>query len=222
MTVPVVGTPDGTPPVVTPEVTPDAAPEAIVPPAANNWWQFTDKDAAEAWANNLVTNRLARQKTVKIDPLQQSHDTLEAEVQRLKPFEEAALSEGERRERTDAANKAELDRLLAFEASTKRTETIRGIADEISLPASLVKFVVGNDDAELRESAQTLLDALSEGGATPKKTPPAKAPKTDPTPGGSVSPGGGGSDEESDDALTQSILDEIKLNRSRGGLSIRH
>lgn len=197
-------------------------PVEITPPAASNWWQFTDQGAAETWANNLVTNRLTRVQKTKIDPLEETRATLEAEVQRLKPFEEASLSEGERRDAREAATAQELAELRGFKAQTARTETIRTICDEIGLPIAFATRLVGDDEAAIREDAQTLLNTLSEGGSNAKKTPPAKTPKTDQPAGGSVQPGGGGGDDESDDALTQSIIADIEKARARGGLSVRH
>lgn len=193
-------------------------------PAANNWWQFADKDAAESWAKNLVTKRLSRDRKTNLEPLQQTNATLEAEVARLKPFEEAAMTDAEKRDAREAALAAEIEELRTFKAQTSRQGQVNEIATEIGLPASMVKFITGEDEAAIRESATDLLNALSEGGSnTGKRTPTPKAPKGDAVPAGdkASSGGGGNNGEPTDEEMIALILEETAKIRKNGGLSFR-
>jgi hypothetical protein len=200
----------------------------ITPPAANTWWQFDSKDAAEEWANNLVTKRLSRERKTKIEPLQQSHATLEAEVQRLKPFEEAAMTDAERREARDKETQSELEALRAFKAATERNHLVTSIAEEAGLDPKFLKFVnTDGDEESVRSQITDLLNALSESGSnTGKRTPKSKAPAPkdgDENGGGTTASGGGGGNggDESDEALIASILEETAQIRKNGGFSVR-
>lgn len=193
----------------------------ITPPASNTWWQFDSQTDAEKWANDLVTKRLSRHKKTSVDPVVEERDTLKAELERLRPLEDATKTDSERFEAEKARITAENVELRAFKAESVRTELVRSIADAEGLPASFIGRVGGSDEVEIREDIQDLLNALSEGGSnTGKKKPPAKAPKANDGAGdGSVSSGGGGnSDEPTDADLAKSILDEAKAQRKNGGL----
>lgn len=196
----------------------------LTPPVANNWWTFDSKEAATEWGNKLVTDRLARMQKSKLDPLVQERDTLKAEVERLKPFETSTQTDAQRweSEKENLAN--ELQQLRDFRASTERDNLARSIAEEIGLPARFVSRISGSDEDAMRADAQELLDVLSEGGSNTKKTPAQKAPK-DPAAQGDAprkgQSGGGGSSEDSDEAVAASILDQIKQDRARGGLTTR-
>lgn len=195
----------------------------IVGPEAQNWWQFADKDAAEAWGNKLVTTRLTRERKNKLDPIVTERDTLRAEVDRLKPLEDATKSDIQRRDDALAARDTQIAELLQFKQSRERQDLVRGLAEEAGLPSKFVSRVTGDDEDAIREDIADLLNVLSEGGSTSKKTPTPKAPKSSGTPNGRrVSSGGGGSDDdESDDALAASILESIRKDRGRGGLTTR-
>ncbi|WP_052585583.1 capsid assembly scaffolding protein Gp46 family protein [Mycobacteroides abscessus] len=196
----------------------------ITPPAANNWWSFESKEAATEWGNKLVTDRLARDRKNKLDPLTAERDTLKAEVERLKQFEAAGQTDAQRWEAEKATLANELQQLREFKASTDRNNLAREIAEEIGLPVRFASRITGDDEDAMRADAQELLDVLSEGGSNTKKTPAQKAPK-DTAPQGDGprkgQSGGGGSSEDSDEAMTASILDQIKQDRERGGLTTR-
>lgn len=199
--------------------------DALEAPSAQNWWQFETKDAAETWANNVITKRLARERKTNLEPLQQSHATLEAEVARLKPFEEAAMTETEKRDAREAAANQELEALRTFKAQTERQALVNGIVSEVGLPANLVPFLSteGSED-QIREQATNLLNALSEGGSnTQKRTPKSKTPapvSQDENGGGSTAAGGGGgNNEDSDDAMLARIMEKTTQLRKNGGIS---
>jgi membrane protein involved in colicin uptake len=192
----------------------------ITPPESQNWWQFGAKEDAEAWANNLVTKRLSRERKANLDPIIQERDTLKAEVDRLRPLEDATKTDAERwsaeRDRIAAEN-AELKK---FKASREHADLIRKVAEEEGLPSNFIPRVQGADEDAIRDDIKDLLNVLSEGGSnTGKKTPPAKAPKPQGASGGSVSSGGGSSTDESDDDLSKSILEQVNQRRRNGGLS---
>lgn len=192
----------------------------ISPPAANTWWQFESQDQAEKWANDLVTKRLSRERKTKLDPLQQERDTLKAELDRLKPLEDATKTDFQRLEEKLNNTTSELDQLRQYRAQQERTNLVRQVADEVGIPANFLARVRGDDEDSIRQDAQDLLNALSEGGSTPgKKTPPAKAPKeSGNNGGGSVASGGGSSSEESDDVMIKTILEQAQKERRNGGL----
>lgn len=197
----------------------------IEAPAANNWWQFSDKEAAEAWANNLVTKRLTRDRKSNLEPLQQTNATLEAELERLRPLAEKAMTADEKREAEFAAAQQELEELRQFKTQAARTATINEVAAEVGLPASLRSFITadGTDADAVREQATTLLNAMSDGGSnTGKRTPTPKAPKGDEVPaGGQASSGGGGNNgEPSDEEMVQRILAKTAEIRKNGGFSV--
>lgn len=199
----------------------------LAPPAANNWWQFSDKEAAEAWANNLVTKRLQRERKTNFEPLQQSHATLEAELARLKPLAEKAMTAEEKRDAEFAQAQQEIEDLRSFKAQVERSNLVNGIAIEVGLPDHLTSFLNADaDEASIREQAKNLLNALSEGGSnTGKRKPPAKSPapkdQGDSGNGDSASGGGGGNGEPSDDALIAHILEETAKIRANGGITFR-
>lgn len=193
----------------------------VTPPAANEWWKFESKDAAEAWTNDLITKRLARQKKTQIDPLVQERDTLSAEVEQLRPLREATQTDSERWESKFNAQAEEITKLRDYQAQNERNNLVRNIADEMGLPASFLGRVSGADEDAIREDIQSVLDALSEGGfnSTGKVTPPQKNPKPAGNGGGSVGSGGGSNqDEPSDDDVVASILEGAKKSRQFGGL----
>ncbi|QSM01066.1 scaffolding protein [Mycobacterium phage Nanosmite] len=196
--------------------------DEITPPAANTWWQFASQEEAENWANNLVTKRLSRVQKTKLDPLEQMRATLEAEVARLKPFEEAAMTDAEKRDAREAALQQELETLRTFKAQQERQSLISEIADEAGLDAKFLKFITTDGDADaIRTQVEDLLNVLSEDGSnTSKRTPKPKAPKADDaeTPGKGRGNGGGGNGDESDEALIASILEETAKTRSNGGI----
>lgn len=196
----------------------------LTPPSANDWWTFDSKEAATEWGNKLVTDRLARMQKSKLDPLVQERDTLKAEVERLKPLEASTQTDAQRWESEKANLANELQQLRDFKASTERVNLARDIAEEIGLPARFASRISGDDEDAMRADAQELLDVLSEGGSNTKKTPAQKAPK-DPAAQGDAprkgQSGGGGSSEDSDEAMAASILDQIKQDRARGGLTTR-
>ncbi|AEK09933.1 head scaffolding protein [Mycobacterium phage Rey] len=197
--------------------------EAITPPAANTWWQFENQEAAEEWANNLVTKRLSRVQKTKVDPLEQTRATLEAEVARLKPFEEAAMTDAEKRDAREAALSEELDSLKAFKAGIERQQLVTEILGEVGIDPKYAKFISTDGDADaIRASAEELLNVLSEDGQNAgKRTPKPKAPKADDADAGAGKGrgnGGGGNGDESDEALIASILEATAKTRSNGGI----
>lgn len=192
----------------------------ITPPSANEWWRFESKEAAEEWAKNLVTKRLTRERKTKLDPLQQKHDMLEAEVERLKGLADKSQTDDERDAANAAAVSQELEALRSYKASRERQELIAEVANDAGLDPKFHKFITTDGDADAIEAqAKELLDALSESGANTKRTPAPKAPKeesSDEAPaGGNGSGGGGGSGDESDEALIAEILEASK-NRQFG------
>lgn len=195
----------------------------LTPPAANDWWQFTSKEDAEAWGNKLVTNRLARVQKTKLDPVTAERDTLNAEVERLRPLEAAGQTDSQRWESEKATLVQEVSELRDYKAQNERANLVRQIAEEEGLPARFVGRVSGDDEDAIRDDIKDLLNVLSEGGSnTGKKTPPAKSPKGSDSQGaGSMQSGGGGNAEASDADLTASILEDIAKDRSRGGLHTR-
>ncbi|MBB5167211.1 DUF4355 domain-containing protein [Mycobacterium sp. AZCC_0083] len=210
----------------TPEVTDGGDGSELTPPAANNWWQFGTKEDAESWANNLVTKRLSRDRKANLEPLQQTNATLEAEVARLKPLAERAMSEDEKRDANLAAAQQELEELRNFKAQAARKELVNGIAEEVGLPAHLTAFLTDGDADSIREQATNLLNALSEGGSnTGKRVPPSKAPAPtagDENGGGTTasSGGGGNGSEPSDEELIAQIRDATAEIRKNGGFSV--
>lgn len=207
----------------TPEGAADGGAESgdITPPAANQWWQFTDQAAAESWANDLVTKRIARHKKTAVDPVVQERDTLKAEVEQLRPLREATQTDTERWESKLNAQTQQIDELLAYRSKNERDNLVRQIAGEEGLPASFLGRVSGDDEDAIREDIKSVLDALSEGGFnnTGKKTPPQKNPKPAGNGGGSVGSGGGSDSDEPDDAAqVASILEAAKKQRGFGGL----
>lgn len=198
--------------------------EDLAPPAANDWWQFADKDAATAWGNKLVTDRLTRFTKSKLDPIVAERDTLSAEVLRLKPLEDATKTDIQKRDDQLAQITPELETLRAFKAKTERAETVNALAAEEGLdPKFLALINTDGDEDEVRGKIKILLDALSESGAnTGKKTPVAKAPKETGKPAAKqLQSGGGGTEDETDDALAASIIEQIRKDRKNGGLSAR-
>lgn len=191
------------------------------PPASNTWWQFGSQADAEAWSNDLVTKRLARQKKSQLDPVVQERDTLRAQVQELLPLKEATQTDTERWESKFNAQAEELNGLREFRSKSERDSLVRKIADEEGLPASFLARVSGADEDEIRDDVKSVLNALSEGGFNPgKKTPATKNPKPAGSAGGAAVGSGGGSDPEEldDDALTKSILEQARQQRKYGGL----
>lgn len=188
-------------------------------PEANSWWQFGSKEDAEKWGNDLISKRLTRHKKAVVDPIEQERDTLKAEVERLRPLDDATKTEVQRLQDQVSNLTPELESLRAFKAQTARSELVRSIADELGIPAKFVSRIQGADEDEIRADATELLNVLSEGGSTPsKKVPPAKAPraKSDDTPAG-----GGGSDDESEEAMIADILGQVNKDRAQGGLTTR-
>ena len=205
----------------------EAAPEdgsEVTPPEKPDWWQFNTKEDAVAWGNGLVQDRLKRDRKTHLDPITAERDTLKAEVERLKPFEEATLSDTQRREARKQTLNQELSELREFKTSILREKKIAGIAAEEGLDPKFLKFVntAGDDDA-VRESIKDLLNVLSEDGSdTKKRAPKPKAPKdSDSSGGGTLQNGGGGGDDESDDAVAREILEQVKKDRINGGLTTR-
>jgi hypothetical protein len=193
------------------------------PEASNAWWQFSSKDDAEKWANDLITKRLSRHKKSVVDPIEQERDTLRAEVERLKPLEDATKTDAERWESEKKTLLDEVTSLRAFKAEQSHREMVRSIAEELGLPAKFIPRVRGDDEDSVREDITELLNVLSEGGSTPgKKVPASKAPKESENGGKkSLSSGGGGSDEQSDDDLIKEILGQVAKDRANGGLMTR-
>ncbi|QNL30731.1 scaffolding protein [Mycobacterium phage Estes] len=194
----------------------------LTPPAANTWWQFADQAAAEEWANNLVTKRLSRVQKTKIDPLQQSHATLEAEVARLKPFEDAAMTDAEKRDAREAQKDQQIQELLDWKTGREHTDLIAGMADEAGLDKKFLKYLTAKDAEGIQAQIEDLLNDLSEVGQNAgKRTPKAKAPKADDADAGAGKGrgnGGGGNGDDSDEALIASILEETAKTRGNGGI----
>ncbi|QNJ56825.1 scaffolding protein [Mycobacterium phage Reindeer] len=195
----------------------------ITPPAANTWWKFESQEEAETWANNMVTKRLSRVQKTKIEPLEQMRATLEAEVARLKPFEEAAMTEDEKRQAREAAKDEQIAELLSFKQTVERQQLVNEVLAEVGVDPKFAKFVNTDGDADsIRASAEELLNALSEGGLNAgKRTPKPKAPKADDADGGDGNGrgnGGGGNGDESDEALIAAILEETAKTRANGGI----
>lgn len=191
----------------------------VTGPEANNWWQFGSKDQAEQWANDLITKRLSRHKKAVVDPIQTERDTLKAEVERLRPLEDASKTDVQRFEDRLNAVLPELESLRSFKADTTRSELVRSIAEELGIPAKFTGRIRGDDEDAIRADATELLNVLSEGGSDTKKVPVTKAPKE--SNGGDKNRGGGGSDEESDDSLIADILGQVSKDRAKGGLTTR-
>lgn len=192
----------------------------ITPPEADSWWQFANKEAAEKWSNDLITKRLTRHTKSVVNPLETERDTLKAEVARLSPLEDATKTEIQRAQDALKAVQPELDALREFKSQTTHSELVRSIADELGLPAKFIPRVRGKDEDAIREDISELLNVLSEDGSNAKKVPPAKAPKeSDKKP--DKTPGGGGSDDESDESLIADILGTINKDRAKGGLTTR-
>lgn len=194
----------------------------ITGPEGQNWWQFGSKTDAEEWANNLVTKRLSRERKTKLDPIAQERDTLRAEVERLKPLEDATKTDFQRLEEKLNSQASELEQLRGYRSQQERTNLVRSIAEELGLPSHFTPRVRGDNEDAIREDVQDLLNVLSEGGSnTGKKTPPSKAPKPENSGGGSVSSGGGSSsDTTSDDDLIKSIVEQTNQERRNGGLLV--
>lgn len=211
--------------VEAPEVGETAAGEGaeVTAPEADSWWQFASKADAEKWGNDLITKRLTRHTKSVVTPLEAERDTLRAEVDRLKPLEDATKTDVQRFEDRLNAVLPELESLRTFKAESTRSELVRSIAEELGIPAKFVSRIQGADEDAIRADATDLLNVLSEGGSTPgKKVPPAKAPKETVQPGGKTgTQGGGGSDDESDESVIADILGQVSKDRARGGLTTR-
>lgn len=196
----------------------------ITPPAANDWWKFETKEAAAEWGNKLVQDRLGRFKKSNLNPIEQERDTLKAEIEKMKPVFEASLTDNDRREAREEALKQELEELRTFRTRTERTSQINGIADEVGLDKKFLKFVTVGDDADedaIRTNIKDLLDVLSEGGSNTKQPPKQKAPKeTDAPKGKQLQSGGGADSDDTDDALSNDIIAEIRNRRKNGGLTL--
>lgn len=186
--------------------------EGLTPPENNGeWWKFSDKTTAEDYFNKQITKRLARVEKTKINPLVGERDTLRAEVDRLKPFEDATKSADERKDARIAELEQSLAPLAEYKKSNEHSNLVRQIAEEVGLPASFVSRVRGDDEDSIREDAQSLLDALSESGSNSKQAPKPKSPQEkkqkDPE---NLRPGGGGETEEDD---VSAILEKLAKNR---------
>lgn len=192
----------------------------ITPPAKNDeWWKFESKDAVAEWGNKLVEKRLARHNEKVVNPLTQERDTLKAEVERLRPLDEATKTDSQRWEAEKATLNSELETLRSYKSTNERLNLVRDIAAEEGLPAAFVNRVTGDDEDAIREDVKDLLNALSEGGSTGKVTPKQKAPKETEKPEAKKLKTGNGSDDE--DESTEDILKQLATMRGNSAFMLR-
>lgn len=193
----------------------------VTAPEADSWWQFANKEAAEKWGNDLITKRLTRHTKTVVNPLETERDTLKAEVERLRPLEDAKKTDVQRFEDRLNAVLPELESLRDYKAQTTHSELVRSIAEELGLPVKFVSRVRGKDEDAIRDDISELLNVLSEDGPNAKKVPPAKAPKESDKSDKKNQAGGGGQDDESEESLIADILGQVTKDRARGGLTTR-
>jgi hypothetical protein len=195
----------------TPEAT-ESEQEVVTPPEATGWWQFQSKDDAAEWANGVVEKRLARERK-KMESILAEHGTLKAEVERLKPLEDATKTDAQRWEAEKESFTKELEELRSFRKSAERTNLVREIAEDKGLPAKFVKYVSGEDADSITESVDELLNVLSEDGKPSKKPASQKPRATDEQPA-TKGHGGGGSDPEDDSTTTARIMKKYRESRN--------
>jgi hypothetical protein len=83
--------------------------------------------------------------------------------------QEAQKTEDEKRAERDAQRDREFDELRNNLKERDRKLLINEVADELEIPKKLRQYLTGDDEDSLRESATSLLDAVSEFGGSKKK-----------------------------------------------------
>ncbi|ATN93979.1 head scaffolding protein [Mycobacterium phage Kumao] len=172
------------------------------------WWQFSSKEDAEDWANQIVTKRLARERK-KYERIEQEHATLKSEVEELRPLREATLTDTQRWEEKFKAQEQELLALREFKASRERDDLVREIAREKGLSDRYLSRVRGDDADEIAADIDDLLNVLSEDGRTTTKQLKSPAPKERKSESRKLFQGGGHEDE--DDYDPKKIAESIPL-----------
>lgn len=188
----------------------DEGGEDLTPPVSKNWWNFQSQEDAQEWVNDKITKRVGREKS-KMDAVAAERDTLKAEVERLKPLEDATKTDAQRWESEKSSITAELEELRSFRTKTERANLVREIAEDKGLPAKFVKYVVGDDADSITQSVEDVLNDLSEVGP-PKKPAQRKPKETDGDEPGDKGSGGGGSGSD-DGWSVESVLEEVRKNR---------
>lgn len=196
----------------TPEVVSDADSDAgdVTPPESNGWWSFGSKDDAAEWANGIVEKRLARERK-KLEPIVAEHATLKAEVERLKPLEDATKTDAQRWESEKETFARELEELRSYRSKSERDNLVREIADDKGLPASFHSRIRGTDADEIAADIEDLLNVLGDG--KPRKPASPKPKEADADERGEKGHGGGGGAD--DDGFSQeALLKKIRENRT--------
>jgi hypothetical protein len=183
----------------------------LTPPESSGWWQFQSKDDAAKWANDIVEKRLARERK-KVEPLVAEHATLKAEVERLKPLEDATKTDAQRWESEKQTLAQELAELREFRSKAERTNLVREIADEKGLPAQFVSRVRGNDADEIAADIDDLLNVLNDGKPRKPASPKPKEADADER-GKKGHSGGGGDDDDTFDA--KALAQKIRENSTQ-------
>jgi hypothetical protein len=179
--------------------------------------KLTKAEWQEEFNKKVLPNRLQRKeaeilKTLGLNSLdeyatiQEKANKYEAEVNKNK-------TEEERRAERDAERDRKLAELQQGLAERDRKLLVTDIADEFELPKKLRGFLQGSDEESLRESAQSLLDAVSEVGG-PKKDTSKKSPDDSVKEKKTAYAGGG---KKPDSTVDPKALAE-KIRKRQGGL----
>lgn len=176
------------------------------------WWRDASKEDITSFVNDKVQKRLAREKA-KYDPLVQEHAKLKAEVERLKPLEDANKTDLQRWEDERANLAKELEEHRAFRAQQERNNLVREIADEKGLPTRFINRVQGDDADSITADIDDLLTVLNDG----KPTKPASRKPVDPDekPGGKGYGGGGSKSDTDDKAVVDNVIKKFREQRNR-------
>lgn len=176
------------------------------------WWRDASKEDITSFVNDKVQKRLAREKA-KYDPILAERDTLKAEVERLKPLEDANKTDIQRWEEERANLAKELEEHRAYRAQQERTNLVREIADEKGLPARFINRVQGDDADSITADIEDLLTVINDG----KPTKPASRKPVDPDekPGGKGYGGGGSKSDTDDKAVVDNVIKKFREQRNR-------
>ena len=189
----------------------DSGATDLTPPETNGWWNFSSKDDAATWANEIVEKRLARERK-KFESVVAEHGTLKAEVEELRPLKAAKQTDTERWESEKQSLAKELEDLRGFKSKAERNDLVRQIAEDKGLPAKFIARVQGDDEDSISSDIDDLLNVLSEDGKSTRKPASRKPQDADNRPPAKGS-NGGGSDQ--DDVTADDIIK--KLREKNGG-----
>lgn len=177
-------------------------------PSAKEWWNFETKDAAVEWMNDKIQKRLSREKS-KYDPIVNERDTLKAEVDRLRPLEDATKTDSQRWESERENLTKELDQLRQFQRKAERDNLVREIAEDKGLPTRFLARIQGEDAESITADIEDFLNVYNDG--KPPKPASRKPVETEDKPARGY--GGGGSKDETDDK--EIVQNVVKLAREQ-------